>query len=150
MSAAVSVRPACSADRAAWRALWSGYCAFYAVPDTDEKADVVWSWIMDPDHPVKAFVVRDGDGRIVGFTHFRPYPRPIAGGIGCFLDDLFVAPDARGGGAAESLILSVANEARAQGWPVICWITAEDNARARALYDRVAAKTQWVTYEIRP
>jgi hypothetical protein len=30
------------------------------------------------------------------------------------------------------------------------WITAEDNARARRLYDRVAQKTHWVTYEIRP
>ena len=47
-------------------------------------------------------------------------------------------------------LIGVAEEARANGWPVVRWITAEDNARARALYDRVATRTHWVTYEIRP
>ena len=28
------------------------------------------------------------------------------------------------------------------------WITADDNYRARTLYDRVAKKTAWNTYEI--
>lgn len=150
MSISVTIEPASSSDHAGWRPLWSGYCTFYAVPDTDEKAGTVWSWILDPDHPVKAFVARGAGGDLVGFTHFRPYPRPIAGGTGCFLDDLFVAPQARGAGVAEALVLRVAEEARVRGWPVIRWITAEENARARALYDRIAAKTHWVTYEIRP
>ena len=34
-----------------------------------------------------------------------------------------------------------------QGWPVIRWITAENNYRARALYDRLSDKTHWVTYQ---
>lgn len=150
MPAAFTIDRPRSDDFAAWRPLWSGYCTFYAVPDTEEKAETLWSWLMDPAHPVKAFVARRPDGGLLGFTHYRPYHRPIAAAVGCFLDDLFVHPDARGGGAAEALVLRVAEEARANGWAVVRWITAEDNARARALYDRIAAKTHWVTYEIRP
>ena len=32
---------------------------------------------------------------------------------------------------------------------MIRWITAEDNYRGRAVYDRVAVKTKWLTYEIK-
>ena len=38
---------------------------------------------------------------------------------------------------------------RERGWTVIRWITAEDNYRGRAVYDRVAEKTRWLTYEIK-
>ena len=58
--------------------------------------------------------------------------------------------DVRGGGVAASLVEAVVGEAKRNGWGVVRWITAEDNARARALYDRIATRTQWVTYEIRP
>jgi hypothetical protein len=32
---------------------------------------------------------------------------------------------------------------------VIRWITADDNYRARAVYDRVATRTKWVTYDLK-
>ena len=78
---------------------------------------------------------------------------PLAGVLksstGGFLDDLFVDPEARGSGAAAALIRAVADEGRARGWTVIRWITAEDNYRARGLYDRLAEKTRWATYDLR-
>ena len=146
----VEITPPRPSDRAGWEAMWAGYCAFYAVPHTPEKAATVWSWISDPAHPVKGFLARTGEGRVVGLTHYRAFHRPIAGAVGCFLDDLFVDPEVRGGGIAARLVEAVVGEARRNSWGVVRWITAEDNARARALYDRIAAKTQWVTYEIRP
>lgn len=137
-------------DRDGWASLWSGYCAFYAVPDTPEKADTVWAWLMDPAHPVKAFVAQDEGGAIIGFTHYRPYPRPVTGSTACFLDDLFVSAEARGRGVGGALIARVVEQARVRGWSVVRWITAEDNVRARSVYDRMADRTRWVTYEIRP
>jgi GNAT superfamily N-acetyltransferase len=65
-----------------------------------------------------------------------------------FLDDLFVVPEARGSGVAKRLLEAVAAEAAARGWAKVRWITAEDNAPARALYDQVATRTAWVTYEM--
>ena len=64
------------------------------------------------------------------------------------LDDLFVDPAERGQRLGEALIEELVKIAKSKGWPKIRWITADDNYRARTLYDRVAQKTMWNTYEI--
>ena len=66
-----------------------------------------------------------------------------------FLDDLFVDPPARGSGAAHALIEAVEAVARARGWLTVRWITADDNYRARGLYDKLATRTMWVTYDLK-
>jgi len=75
-------------------------------------------------------------------------PSPLRGTATGFLDDLFVTPAARGSGAFECLIDAIRDLAAAEGWPQVRWITAADNARARSAYDRVATKTDWVTYQL--
>jgi len=57
-------------------------------------------------------------------------------------------PAARGAGAFECLIAAIRDLAAAEGWPNVRWITAADNLRARSAYDRVATKTDWVTYQL--
>ena len=133
-----------------WRRLYQGYAEFYAVPMDDAIAGRLWGWIQDPAVEVEARLAEDGSGRAIGLAHFRRMARPLSASWAGFLDDLFVDPAHRGGGVGELLIDAVVEVARERGWTVLRWITAEDNDRARALYDRVATKTKWVTYEIRP
>ena len=109
----------------------------------------VWTWLLDPAHETKGFVAEDETGKLLGLTHYRPFARPLSASTGGFLDDLFVTPEARGSGAAKALINAVANEGKNRGWTVIRWITAEDNYRARSLYDKVAEKTKWATYDMK-
>jgi GNAT superfamily N-acetyltransferase len=135
-------------DRAQWETLYAGYAAFYKVAQTPEMRATVWGWIHDPDHSTDALVAED-QGRLLGLAHFRPFARPLSASTGGFLDDLFVDPDARGSGTADALLGALADEGRKRGWTVIRWITAEDNYRARSLYDRVAEKTKWATYDIK-
>lgn len=135
-------------DFSEWARLYAGYAAFYGVAQSDEMRARVWAWLQDADHPVKGFVAR-ADSRLVGLAHYRPYARPLSATTGGFLDDLFVEPAARGTGAAKELIAAVTARGRANGWSLIRWITAEDNARARGLYDQVAKATSWVTYDIK-
>ena len=144
----IKIRPLESGDFAAWSALYAGYAAFYKVTQTEEMRARVWNWIFDPEHETEGLIALL-DGTPVGITHFRPFARPLSATTGGFLDDLFVSPEARGSGAAEALIRGVENEGRARGWSVIRWITAEDNARARALYDKIAQHTAWQTYDIK-
>ncbi len=146
---AVSARPLRVDDRIDWERLYAGYAAFYRVDQTAAMRDMVWSWIFDPDHETEAIVAADNNGRLVGLAHFRPFARPLSATTGGFLDDLFVDPAARGSGAAGVLLDAVAAEGRKRGWSVIRWITAEDNYRARGLYDRKASKTHWLTYDIK-
>lgn len=135
-------------DRAQWEALYAGYAAFYKVNQTPEMRATVWGWIHDPAHSTDALVAED-QGRLLGLAHFRPFARPLSASTGGFLDDLFVDPVGRGSGAAEALISALKAEGAKRGWSVIRWITADDNYRARGLYDRVAEKTKWVTYDIK-
>ena len=144
----MDIRKPQAEDFAAWATLYAGYAAFYGVTQTDEMRARVWSWLQDGGHPVQGLVAAEG-GRLIGLAHFRPFSRPLSATTGGFLDDLFVDPVARGSGAAASLIAAVKAEGQAQGWSVIRWITADDNYRARTLYDRVAERTKWVTYDIR-
>ena len=88
------------------------------------------------------------DGRIVGLAHYRGEPSPSRGMDVGFLNDLFVDPDARGGRIGEALLEELRRICGARGWPVMRWITADDNYRARTLYDRVAKKTAWNLYEM--
>ncbi len=141
------MRPVALQDRAVWGDLYAAYAAFYGVDQTEDMRDRVWGWLHDPveSHAGLVAVVED---RVVGIAHFREFARPLAASRGGYLDDLFVAPQARGTGAADALIAGVADVGRAQGWTVVRWITAADNARARAVYDRLAHATPWVTYDL--
>ncbi|NEY91939.1 GNAT family N-acetyltransferase [Tabrizicola oligotrophica] len=142
------IRPPVAADRPDWERLYAGYAAFYKVAQTPEMRATVWTWLFDPSHQTRGLVA-EHQGRLIGLAHFRPFARPLSASTGGFLDDLFVDPAARGSGAADALIAAIADEGRKLGWTVIRWITAEDNYRARALYDRVAEKTRWATYDIK-
>lgn len=145
----VTVRTVASGDRAEWERLYQGYAAFYNVTQTDEMRATVWGWLQDTACEVEGLVASGSDGRLIGIAHFRPYLRPLSASVGGFLDDLYVDPDARGSGAAQALIDAVAVLGRRRGWTVIRWITAADNVRARAVYDRMAVATPWVTYDIK-
>ncbi|WP_455854096.1 N-acetyltransferase family protein [Ensifer canadensis] len=105
--AGVTIVAATEADRSAWNELHAGFAAFYGVDQTDEMRDRVWGWIRDGE--LECRLALDGSGRPIGLTHFREYIRPLMAARGGFLDDLFVAPEARGSGAAPALIRAVAD-----------------------------------------
>jgi GNAT superfamily N-acetyltransferase len=145
----VSVRIVALAERhrADWERLYAGYAEFYKVTQTPEMRARVWGWIMDPAHEVNAFVAEDAAGRAVGLAHYRPFARPLAASTGVFLDDLFVDPATRGQRVADALIEAIAALGRERGWSVVRWITADDNYRGRGVYDRLATRTMWITYD---
>jgi GNAT superfamily N-acetyltransferase len=143
-----TVGPPGPQDRPRWEELYRAYADFYQEAVTEAQLDRVWSWVTDPDHDVKALLVRDGGGTPVGLAHYRPYFRPLAAAVAGHLDDLFVHPAARGTGAVDALLQALAAIARQRGWSKIRWITADDNHRARSKYDQVAERTMWVTYDM--
>lgn len=147
MTSSARIVPVAAPHRAGWDRLYAGYAAFYAVEQTEAMRDTVWAWLMDPAHEVKGLVaLGEGDGP-VGLAHYRPFARPLRAATGLFLDDLFVDPAARGQRLADALIEAVAEIGRARGATLLRWITAEDNHRARSVYDRLAVATRWTTYD---
>ena len=136
-------------DHETWTALHRGYLDFYEVTDPERVSPAIWAWLTDPDHELECVVVRPAPGAPpVGMAHFRPFVRPLAAATACFLDDLFVAPAARGSGAVDALLAALQQVSRDRGWTQVRWITRESNARARSTYDRLARQTDLVTYEL--
>lgn len=144
----VRVVPLAPEHREDWERLFAGYAAFYKVAQTPQMRERVWHWLFDPDHEAEAIVALDDAGRAIGLAHYQAFARPLGANTACFLNDLFVDPQARGSGAAEALMVALQEICRQRDWAVIRWLTAEDNYRARAFYDRIGRKTPFLAYQI--
>lgn len=146
----VKIVPLDTRHRADWERLYAGYAEFYKVTQTPQMREKVWGWIHDPAHEVNAVVAEDEAGRAVGLAHYRAFARPLSASTGCFLDDLFVDPSQRGKRVADALLEHLRALAREKGWSTVRWITADDNYRGRGVYDRLAKRTWWITYDMQP
>lgn len=132
-----------------WLTLYHGYADHYRATLTDDGIKTTWGWLMDQTHPLTGLVALDGD-QLIGLAHFRGMPSPLRGAEIGFLDDLFVDPASRGQQAGELMLMALKEIANDKDWPVVRWITRDNNYRARSLYDRHAIKTDWNTYEMLP
>jgi GNAT superfamily N-acetyltransferase len=132
-------------ERAAWEPLWQGYLAFYETALPKEVTDVTWARLHDPAEPMFVLGAYE-DGRLIGIVHYIFHRSCWTIGDYCYLQDLFVAADARGTGAGRRLIAAVEQRARAAGASRVYWLTKEDNFAARALYDKVADRSGFIQY----
>jgi len=145
---AMLIRSALPGDEATWRKLWRGYCEFYGVRLAKEVTDRTWKRILDPDSAVMC-IVAEVDGQVYGFANCVVHENTWETQPVCYLEDLFVLPSARGRGVGTALIEWLRNAMRAEGWARLYWMTHEDNAVARKLYDRFTLSDGFVRYVIR-
>ena len=143
----IITRPLTPADDASWRGLFRGYCEFYKVTFSDGLADTIWQWLMDKQKDFHGLVATQ-DNKLVGSAHYRSFPNSLSGTTACFFDDLFVLPDVRGKKIGRILMMAVKEVAKKNGWTMVAWLTADNNYRARPLYDSIATRTSWITYEM--
>lgn len=146
MSAEFVIRPVRESDHAQWRALWQGYLDFYRMTVPGPVTEQTWRRFLDPEFPVHALCADNGEGRLLGVTHYLFHYVTAAIGPRCYLQDLFTVPEARGQGVGRALIEAVYAAADTRGADQVYWLTATDNATARALYDRVAQATSFIKY----
>ncbi|GAA1966072.1 GNAT family N-acetyltransferase [Microbacterium deminutum] len=142
------ILPLAARDFEDWLPLWHGYLEFYEHELTAEQTMLTFDRLTDPGFPAWGALARDAEGRAIGFVNWLTHPSTWAAQPYCYLEDLFVAPDVRGSGAGRALIETVTTWARERGCAEVYWLTAEKNATARALYDRVAERTGFIHYGI--
>jgi GNAT superfamily N-acetyltransferase len=149
MSSNLSIRPLAQGDYDSWRPLWDGYNAFYGrAGDTalpEQITALTWRRIFDAGEPVHAFVA-ERDGKVIGLVHYLFHRSTTALNPICYLQDLFTAAEARGGGVGRALIEAVYDAARAAGASRVYWQTHETNETAMKLYDQVAVKSGFLVY----
>ncbi|MES3001906.1 MAG: GNAT family N-acetyltransferase [Pseudomonadota bacterium] len=146
---APTIRSALPGDEAAWRQLWLGYCDFYEVRVTDDVTNRTWKRILDPDSQIMC-IVAEVDGQVYGFANCVVHENTFETQAICYLEDLFVTPSARGHGIGKALIEWLRNAMRAEGWARLYWVTREDNAKARKLYDQFTQADGFVRYVLKP
>ena len=132
----------------AWRELWAGYLAFYEATVPEAVTAATWVRILAPD-PTYSAVVAELNGVVVGFANLVLHDFTWSDRPAGLLHDLFVRPDVRGSGAGRAMIQHVIDQGKRDGWNRVYWMTKEDNAVARRLYDTFAPADGFVRYRVR-
>lgn len=140
----LQVRPLTDADRPAWELLARGYKDFYKTATSDAEYEQAWQRLRvgGTVHGLAACL----DGQVVGLAHYLFHASAWAERV-CYLQDLYTAPQARGHGVARALVTAVADAARQAGAARYYWLTQENNAVARVLYERVAQYRGFIRYD---
>ncbi len=146
----VTVRPVTPDDKAEWSRMWELYLAFYETSRPPEVFEQSWRWILEGAHDMHSAIAEAADGRAIGIVNFLYHHSFWAAEPKIYLNDLYVDPDARGTGAGRAMIEHVGRHAAKNGAASVYWLTAEDNAEARRLYDRIAQKSVFVHYTMVP
>ncbi len=141
----VTIRKAEPKDEARWRALWAGYVDFYRASVPEEATAKTWAAILDPASDIGALVAVQ-DGEVIGLCNYVFHASTWSTQPICYLQDLFVDPTRRGGGAAKKLILACEEVAKAKGAFRLYWQTQEYNAPARSLYDTIVPRSSFIVY----
>lgn len=144
-----TIRPLRPEDEAEWRRLWTGYLAFYQTSVAEAVYVSTFARLLGDDRHDFSALVAEGDGRLLGLTHYLFHRHAWKVENVCYLQDLYVAPEARGTGLGRKLIEAVYARADAAGAPAVYWLTQDFNHEARQLYDRIAKVTPFIRY-IRP
>jgi len=146
----MAIREATEADLGAVLPLLRGYCDFYESNPSDEGLErMARAVIAAPEDQALMLLSTDDEGTFVGLAVCSWKWSSLRGARLIYLDDLFVAEPARGGGHADDLIEAVAEVGRRHQAPVVEWLTATDNHRAQAVYDRVGAHSHpFLEYEL--
>jgi GNAT superfamily N-acetyltransferase len=143
----ISIRPITATDNLQWLDLFQSYVNFYETELTDEQYQITWERLI-ADSEIHGLVA-ELDGHLVGIAHYLFHASTWATHNYCYLEDLFVSTDVRGGGIGRSLINKVTESALAAGSSRLYWSTREGNSPARILYDKVADLTDFRQYRIR-
>jgi GNAT superfamily N-acetyltransferase len=148
-----NVRQLVPGDFDRWLPLWEGYLHFYREDLPEEVTRATFERLCEGSAMFGLVAEAGAEAEagagagLDGIVHALLHPSTWSQAPVCYLEDLFVAPAARGSGAARALIEAVADEATRRGAVKVYWHTQEFNAPARSLYDVLATRVSFVVYE---
>ena len=130
--------------------LIAAYQGFYEVDDVDnDRNRLFFRRFLAPSEDGRLLAARDADGAILGYACLYWHFSSLAATETVLMNDLFVAPEARGRGVGRALIEATADVARERGAAWVEWSTAPDNHTAQRLYDSLTdEKSTWLSYEL--
>jgi len=131
-----------------WKALWTGYLGFYRAELKEETGRATFERMCEGSDGMFGLIALDVEGRGIGMADCVIHATTWSRRPTCYLEDLFVAPAARGQDLGRALLEAVKEQASARGAGRVYWHTQQYNGRARSLYDQVGRPTSFVVYEM--
>jgi GNAT superfamily N-acetyltransferase len=130
--------------------LIAAYQRFYEVEEIDsDRNRFFFRRFLAPSEDGELLAARDESGLILGYACLYWHFSSLAAVETVLMNDLFVAPEARGRGIGRTLIEASRAVARARGAAWLEWATAPDNHTAQRLYDSMTSeKSTWLEYEL--
>lgn len=142
----ITLRPLAATDREDWARLWTGYLDYYETSVPSAVYDSTFARLLGDDPQDFNGVIARVDGRAMGLVHYLFHRHCWKIENVCYLQDLYVDPQARGTGLGRKLIEAVYAAADANGTPAVYWLTQDFNATGRRLYDRIGKVTPFIRY----
>ena len=131
-----------------WRALWAGYLSFYRAEVPDATSRTTFERLCAGREGMFGLLALDESGRGIGMANCVVHATTWSRQPTCYLQDLFVAPPARGHDVGRSLFEEIQRAAKERGAGRVYWHTQQYNGAARSLYDQVGRLTSFVVYEM--
>lgn len=145
----MQIRPLKIDDFEQWLPLWAGYLQFYETDLSTEITELVFERLCDENEKqMGGFLAIDGENAI-GLVHFIIHRNTWSDKDVCYLEDLFVSPEIRGGGVGRALINSVGEFARDNNLRHVYWQTNKLNDRAQILYEKMAGPSEFIVYKMK-
>jgi GNAT superfamily N-acetyltransferase len=141
----IAIRPLRPSDRAEWGRLWTGYLDFYETSLPPSVHDHTFARLSGDD-PLMHGLLAEVGGVPVGLVHYIFHDHCWRPEGVTYLQDLYADPSARGTGVGRALIEAVYAAADAAGRPSVYWLTQDNNATARKLYDRIGRLSPFLRY----
>jgi GNAT superfamily N-acetyltransferase len=131
-----------------WLPLWQEYLKFYRAELSDATTHATFDRLSGSDDAMFGLIAVGADGEGLGLAHCITHPTTWSQRPYCYLEDLFVAPPARGSDLGKHLLEEAKKSSVARGAGRLYWHTQEYNGRARSLYDQVGRVTPFIVYEM--
>lgn len=148
----VTVREAALHDFSQLKALMVAYIVdFYQFRQPeDDKLDGLIHHLLEHKDGIQ-FVAETEEGTLTGFATLYFTFSTLRAAKVAVMNDLYVVEAERGSGAAAKLYAACKGYAARNGYGNLSWVTAKDNLRAQAFYDKMGGeRCDWITYSVNP
>ncbi len=132
-------------DFESWLALWKQYQNFYQVQIDPSVSEQTWARLCNPAEPMYS-VLAWSQGQAIGMVNWIFHRSTWTTGDYCYLQDLYVSPEARNLSVGRQLIEHVYQDAEKHQCSRVYWLTHESNQDAMHLYEKVADRSGFIQY----
>ena len=145
------IRAAAPADVPTVRALIAALAEYEREPESAKATEEQFHAALFAEHPaVFALIAEDDAGAPVGFALYFLNFSTWNGTHGIYLEDLFVLPEARGGGYGSALLRELARIAVERGYSRVEWSVLDWNEPSIGFYKALGAVAMddWTTMRL--